>query len=99
LAEYFFSSFSDGDAIAFDPQADVLTFDNWLLTPDAVSLLSQRHSVVLLAENRRVTLTGVTVDQLNAANVQFVGYDLAEPVSAVAAIGLPSPAAYEISMA
>ena len=99
MAKYFFSSFSDGDAVAFDPQADVLTFDNWFLTPDAVSVLSQRHSVVLLAENRRITLTGVTVDQLNASNVYFVGYDLAEPVSAVAAIGLPTSSAYEISMA
>ena len=98
MAKYFFSSFNDGDAIAFDPQADVLMFDNWFLSPDAVSVLSRLHSVVLLAENRRVTLTGVTVDQLNASNVHFVGYDLAEPVSAVAAIGLP-PAAYEISMA
>ena len=99
MAKYFFSSFSDGDAIAFDPQADVFTFDNWLLSPDAVSVLSQRHSVVLLAEHRRVTLTGVTVDQLSAANVRFVGYDLAEPVSAIAAISLPTAPAYEISIA
>ena len=91
MAKYFFSSFSDGDAIAFDPQADVFTFDNWFLSPDAVSVLSQRHSVVLLAENRRVTLTGVTVDQLTASNVHFVGYNLAEPASGVGADGPPAP--------
>ena len=99
MATYFFSSLADGDAVAFDPRADVLTFDNWFLSPDAVSVLSQRHSVVLLAENRRVTLTGVTVDQLTASNVHFVGYNLAEPASAVAAIGPATLAAYEISMA
>ena len=98
MAKYFFSAFSDGDAVAFDPQADVFMFDNWLLSPDAVSVLSRLHSVVLLADHRRVTLTGVTVDQLNASNVHFVGYDFAEPVSAVAAIGLP-PAAYDRSIA
>lgn len=99
MATYCFSSLTDGDAVAFDPQADVLLFDNWFLSPDAVSVLSRVASVVLMAENRRVTLTGVTVDQLNASNVHFVGYNLAEPVSAVAAIGVPGPVAYEISMA
>ena len=92
MATYFFSSFTDGDAVAFDPRADVLTFDNWFLSPDAVSVLSRLASVVLMAENRRVTLTGVTVDQLNASNIHFVGYNLAEPASAVAAIGVPAPA-------
>ena len=96
---YLFSSLADGDAVAFDPQADVFMFDNWFLSPDAVSVLSQRHSVVLLAENRRVTLTGVTIDQLNASNVHFMGYDPAEPVSAVAATGLSTSSAYEISIA
>ena len=99
MATYFFSSFTDGDAVAFDPRVDVFMFDNWFLSPDAVSVLSRFASVVLMAENRRVTLTGVTVDQLNASNVHFVGYNLAEPASTVAAIGLAAPAAYEISIA
>ena len=86
MATYFFSSFTDGDAVAFDPQADVFLFDNWFLSPDSVSVLSRLASVVLMAENRRVTLTGVTVDQLTSSNVHFVGYNLAEPVSAVAAV-------------
>jgi len=88
LANYYFSSLSDGEAVAFDPASDVLFFDSWFLTPGAVSLLSCAASVVLLAENRRVTLTGVTVDQLSADNVHFVGYDLsdggARPLAAAA---------------
>jgi hypothetical protein len=76
----------------------VLLFDNWFLSPDAVSVLSRNLSVVLMAENRRVTLTGVTVDQLSASNVHFIGYNLGEPASAVAAI-TPAIPAYEISIA
>jgi len=98
LATYYFSSFTDGDAVPFDPRADVFLFDNWFLSPDAVIVLSRLASVVLKAENRRVTLTGVTVDQLNASNVHFVGYNLTEPASALAAVGRP-PAAYEMSIA
>ena len=99
MATYFFSSLTDGDAVAFDPRADVLMFDNWFLSPDAVSVLSRFASVVLMAENRRVTLTGVTLDQLNASNVHFVGYNLAEPPAAVAAIGPATLSAYEMSIA
>ena len=103
MATYCFSSFTDGDAVAFDPQADVFLFDNWFLSPDAVSVLSRRASIVLMAENRRVTLIGVTVDQLNASNVHFVGYNLTEPAAAVAAVSVGSPAmaepGYEMSIA
>ena len=103
MATYRFSTFLDGDAVAFDPDADVFLFDNWFLSPGSVSVLSRLASVVLMAENRRVTLTGVTVDQLNASNMHFVGYNRTEPVSAIAAV---SPEAadfavpgYEMSIA
>lgn len=76
MAKYSFSSFDDGEALAFHPGNDVLLFDNCFLTPDSVSVLACPASVVLLAQNRRVTLIGVTVDQLNANNVRFVGYDM-----------------------
>jgi hypothetical protein len=101
LATYYFSSFEDGDAAAFDPRADVFLFDNWFLAPGSVAVLSQRASVVLKADNRRVTLTGVTVDQLNASNVSFAAYNIAEPVSAVAAVTGPAAAdsGYEMSIA
>lgn len=103
MATYFFSSFTDGDAVAFDPEADVFMFDNWFLSPDSVTVLSRLMSVVLMAENRQVTLIGVTVDQLTASNIHFVGYDLAEPESAVAAVAVASGdgagASYEISIA
>lgn len=102
MATYYFSSFTDGDAVAFDPQADVFLFDNWFLSPDAVSVLSRIASVVLMAENRRVTLIGVTIEQLNASNVHFVGYNMAEPPVAVAAITAGRPGlepSYEMSMA
>ena len=103
MATYFFSSVIDGDAVAFDPDADVFLFDNWFLSPGSVSVLSCRASVVLMAENRRVTLTGVTVDQLSASNMHFVAYNMAEPVSAIAAISLePADLAgpdYEMSIA
>jgi len=103
LATYRFSTFLDGDAIAFDPDADVFLFDNWFLSPGSVSVLSCRASVVLMAEHRRVTLTGVTIDQLSASNMHFVGYNLTEPVSAIAAVS-PEPtdlavAGYEMSIA
>ena len=78
MAKYYFSSLDDGEAVTFDPRRDVLLFDNCFLTPDAVSVLACSASVVLLAQNRRVTLVGVTVDQLNAENVRFFGYDLRE---------------------
>ena len=103
MATYYFSSFTDGDAVAFDPQADVFLFDNWFLSPGAVSVLSRLASVVLMAENRRVTLTGVTIEQLNASNVKFVAYNLTEPVSALAAVAAAGAAAaspgYEMSIA
>ena len=103
MATYRFSTFIDGDAVAFDPDADVFLFDNWFLSPGSVSVLSCRASVVLMAENRRVTLTGVTIDQLSASNMNFVGYNMAEPVSAIAAVSV-EPAdlavpAYEMSIA
>ena len=50
-----------------------------------------------------MTLIGVTVDQLNASNVTFVGYNMTEPASAVAAVTAGGPAAggpiYEMSIA
>ena len=76
MAKYRFSSFSDGDAVTFDPAKDVLFFDNCFVTPGAVSLLSCPASVVLLADNQRITLIGTTVDQLGPDNVRFVGYDM-----------------------
>jgi hypothetical protein len=103
LATYYFSSFLDGDAVAFDPDADVFLFDNWFLSPGSVSVLSCRASVVLMAENRRVTLTGVTIEQLSASNVNFVAYNMTEPVSALAAVSgagaAVASAGYEMSIA
>ena len=103
MATYRFSTFLDGDAVAFDPDADVFLFDNWFLSPGAVAVLSRPASVVLMAENRRVTLTGVTVDQLSASNMRFVGYNLTEPVSAIAAVSLEpvdrALPSYEMSIA
>jgi len=79
VAKYQFSSIDDGDAVTFDPGCDVLLFDNCFVTPDTVSVLSRGASVVMRAQNRRLTLIGVTVDQLNADNVRFVGYDMSDP--------------------
>jgi len=79
VAKYQFSAIDDGDAVTFDPGNDVLLFDNCFVTPDAVSVLSRAASVVMRAQNRRLTLIGVTVDQLNADNVRFVGYDMNDP--------------------
>lgn len=76
MAKYYFSSLDDGEAVTFDPEADTLLFDSCFLTPDSVSVLSCSASVVLLAQNRRVTLIGVTVDRLSADNIRFFGYDL-----------------------
>jgi hypothetical protein len=89
LAKYSFSSLDDDEAVTFDPSNDVLLFDNCFLTPDSVSVLSCAASVVLLAQNRRVRLIGVTVDQLSADNVRFVGYDLRD-ASPVAVLGEPA---------
>jgi len=87
VAKYYFSSFLDGEAVPFDPESDVFYFDNWFVTPGSVSVLACAASVVLLAENRRVTLTGVTVDQLNPENVHFAGYDLRDRATLLAAAG------------
>jgi hypothetical protein len=84
MAKYRFSSLNDGDAVTFDPAKDVLFFDNCLLEPGAVTLLSCPSSVVLLADNQRVTLIGITVDQLGPDNVRFVGYDLKDPSATLA---------------
>ena len=73
--KYRFSTMEDGDAVTFNPDHDVFLFDNCLTTPDSVTVLSCAASVVLSVKNRRITLTGVTVDQLSEANVHFVGYD------------------------
>jgi hypothetical protein len=81
VAHYRFSSLDDGHAVTFDPAKDVLFFDNCFVTPGSVHVLSCPASVVFLAENRRVILIGVTVDQLTATNVHFVGYDLRESVA------------------
>ena len=69
--------------MTFDPAKDVLFFDNCLLEPGAVTLLSRPASVVLLADNQRVTLIGITVDQLGPDNVRFVGYDLIDASTGV----------------
>ncbi len=95
MAKYYFSRLDDGDAVTFNPGSDVLLFDNCFLTPDAVSVLSCAASVVLLAQNRRITLIGVTVDQLSAENVLFPGYDLrdaAPPVAVLSVEALPAAA-------
>ena len=78
MARYSFSSLDDDAAVSFDPNRDVFVFDNWFITPDSVSVLSRSASVVISAHNRRVTLIGVTVDQLNSDNVFFVGYDFSD---------------------
>lgn len=82
MARYSFSSLDDGDAVQFNPDCDVFVFDNCFVTPDSVSVLSRPASVVFCAQNRRVTLIGVTVDQLHAGNVDFDGYDLGDPAVA-----------------
>ena len=82
MARYSFSSLGDGDSVSFDPSRDVFVFDNCFVTPDSVSVLSRPASVVFSAQNRRVTLVGVTVDQLNSDNVSFVGYDFEDPAAA-----------------
>ena len=87
LAKYRFSSLVDGDAVPFDPDSDTFLFDSWFLTPGAVSVLSRSASVVLFAENRRVTLIGVTIDQLNPGNMRFAGYDMSDATLAAAGVG------------
>ena len=71
MAVYQFSALSDGQAISFNPNADVLNFDQTAIAAADVRATAEGTSVRISASGKDVFLLGSQLAQLTTTNVTF----------------------------
>lgn len=81
MAVYSFSALADGQAISFDPNADVLSFDQALITASDVNLISEGSNLRLRLINgpdqgKDILLLNTVVERLTTSNVTFANGSL-----------------------
>ena len=81
MAIYSFSALADGQAISFDPNVDVLSFDETVISASDVQLVSEGASLRLRIlngphEGKDIALLGTTVERLATSNVSFANGSL-----------------------
>jgi hypothetical protein len=88
MATYSFSGLSNDDSFAFDPNTDVLFFDQAFIAAASLSLAWTGSSVTITADSKQITLTGVSIEQFTTSNITFAdGSQLQVGDNSIASVG------------